>query len=187
MVQLPFPTFHIVKKKIKDSLRIQRKMYSTLNSAPNQKSSSSTLVHSVLADFPEHFRKGSLIQLATGKTKNVEDLKTADFIESADLCPEVSLEHSTIVRLERIQLSGLFLLSFNVGKNTAEVTISASPEHPFFVYGHGWSSCAPSLTMARYSLNCMQLRVGDVCVSLARNVTNAAEINNSKYMDADHE
>ena len=171
MVQLPSPTFQIVKKKQKNSSRIKTSMYSSpsqIQSAPNQITASSTAVHSVLADFPEHFQKGSLIQLATGKTKKVEDLETADFIESAELCPEVSLEHSTVVRLEKIQTTGLFLLSFSVGKNRAEVTISASPEHPFFVYGHGWSSCAPSLTLARYSLNCMQLRLGDACVSLAR-------------------
>ena len=124
--------------------------------------------HNALHGFPLHFTKGSRIQLASGKIKNIEDLEITDFIESAELCPEVSLEHSTVVRLEKIQTTGLFLLSFSVGKNRAEVTISASPEHPFFVYGHGWSSCAPSLTLARYSLNCMQLRLGDACVSLAR-------------------
>ena len=118
--------------------------------------------------FPLHFARGSHIQLASGKIKNIEDLDTMDFIESAHLCPEVTLQHSIVVRLEHIQSNGLFLLSFSIGKNTAEVTISGAPEHPFFVCGHGRSSCAPSLTMARYSLNCMQLRVGDVCVSLAR-------------------
>eukprot|EP00092_Neocalanus_flemingeri_P020618 GFUD01022340.1.p1 GENE.GFUD01022340.1~~GFUD01022340.1.p1 ORF type:complete len:175 (+),score=53.62 GFUD01022340.1:223-747(+) len=140
------------------------------NLYPFQKLSSSSK-HKAVADFPSqlHFKKGSMIQLASGKMKNVEDLKTEDFIQSAALCPDVSMEHSTVVRLEHIQPADLFLLSFSVGRNTEEVTISASPEHPFFVYGHGWSSCYPSLTMARYSLDCDQLKVGDVCVSLARN------------------
>ena len=134
---------------------------------PTQETSSSHRLHA-LNGFHLHFARGSHIQLARGQIKNIEDLDTTDFIESAHLCPEVTLEQSTVVRLEQNQSTGLFLVSFSVGKNTAEVTISATPEHPFFVYGHGWSSCAPSLTMARYSLNCMQLRVGDVCVSLAR-------------------
>ena len=115
---------------------------------------------------PPHFKKGSLIQLANGEMKKVEDLDTTDFVSSADLCHDVSIEHSTVVRLEHIQPTGMFLLSFSVGKRRAEVTISASPEHPFFVYGHGWSSCSPSLTLARYSLSTHQLAVGDTCISL---------------------
>ena len=128
----------------------------------------STSRHPVLQDYQEHFRKGSQIQLADGKLKNVEDLSTSDFVLSGSLCSSVAIEHSTVVRLEHIQSTGLFLISFSVGKNTAEVTIYASPEHPFFVYGHGWSSCSPPLTMDRYRLHVEQLKVGDGCVSLVK-------------------
>ena len=106
---------------------------------PTQETSSSHRLHA-LHGFHLHFDRGSHIQLASGQIKNIEDLDTTDFIESAHLCPEVTLEQSTVVRLKQNQSTGLFLVSFSVGKNTAEVAISARSEHPFFVYGLGWSS-----------------------------------------------
>eukprot|EP00092_Neocalanus_flemingeri_P034684 GFUD01037734.1.p1 GENE.GFUD01037734.1~~GFUD01037734.1.p1 ORF type:complete len:481 (-),score=147.99 GFUD01037734.1:170-1612(-) len=138
----------------------------TTTATVQQPSSCPSSILPATSSCPPHFKKGSLIQLAGGEMKKVEDLETEDFVESADLCRDISIEHSTIVRLEHIQSTGLFLLSFTVGKRREEVTISASPHHPFFVYGHGWSSCSPSLTLARYSLSCHQLAVGDTCISL---------------------
>jgi len=41
-------------------------------------------------------------------------------------------------------------------------------EHPFFVFGHGWASGSPARTFQRYGLECHQLKVGDVCISLVR-------------------
>ena len=169
MVQLQAPSvFQIVKKKIKikSSIMCSSPGPGTADSANN-------------SQVPlKHFQAGSLIQLATGARKKVEDLSTADFIESADLCPEVSLEHSMVVRLEHSQSSGLVQVTFSVGKTRPHpVTITVTPQHPFFVMGHGWSSCDPSLTMVTYSLNTLQLKVGDVCVSLTRNITN--DSNNS--------
>ncbi|KAJ8303027.1 hypothetical protein KUTeg_019423 [Tegillarca granosa] len=46
------------------------------------------------------------------------------------------------------------------------VTVEATLEHPFFVFGQGWSACEPERTRHRYSLECHRLTVGDVCVSL---------------------
>lgn len=47
-----------------------------------------------------------------------------------------------------------------------QVTVESDLEHPFFVFGQGWSSASPSRTLARYRLGCQQLKVGDVCISL---------------------
>ena len=136
-------------------------------SCTSQESTADIKIHA-LNGYPLHFTKGSLIQLASGKIKNIEDLETSDFVESADLCPDVSLEHSRVMRLEPIQAAQAYLLSFNLGRSSTEVTLSTSPEHPFFVFGQGWASCSPSLTLARYGLSCRQLRPGDTCVSLSR-------------------
>ena len=123
---------------------------------------------------PPYFKKGSLIQLASGEMKKVEDLETEDFVESAKQCPDLSIEHATVVRIEPAQSSGLLLLCFTVGKRGAGATISTSPDHPFFVSGHGWSSCSPSLTMARYRLSSHQLTVGDTCISLTHHIDSSA-------------
>lgn len=39
-------------------------------------------------------------------------------------------------------------------------------EHPFFVYGQGWASCAPDRTLLVYGLKVHRLQVGDVLISL---------------------
>ena len=56
--------------------------------------------------------------------------------------------------------------------------VVATLEHPFFVFGQGWSSCEPTRTRQRFGLDCHPLIVGDVCVSLThKDVTkHAAEI-----------
>lgn len=43
--------------------------------------------------------KGSLIELANGETKRVEDMRKEDFILSAMNSPELELADSTIVRI----------------------------------------------------------------------------------------
>lgn len=47
-----------------------------------------------------------------------------------------------------------------------KVTVEATLEHPFFVFGQGWSSCEPERSLHRYGLDCQRLSVGDVCISL---------------------
>jgi len=113
-----------------------------------------------------HFRRGSLIQLANGRMKKVEDLETSDFISSAETSSDVNLEQSTLVRLDTDTINNTASLAFCVGAEKLQVSVSAGLEHPFFVFGRGWSSCSPSLSMARYHLLCNQLSVGDVCISL---------------------
>lgn len=44
--------------------------------------------------------------------------------------------------------------------------MEAPYEHPFFVFGQGWSSVRPELSLKCYGLQCHTLAVGDVCVSL---------------------
>jgi hypothetical protein len=59
-----------------------------------------------------------------------------------------------------------------------QVTVEATVEHPFFVFGQGWSSCRPQRTSQRYGLTCHRLSVGDVCISLTHKDVNtkAAEL-----------
>jgi len=99
--------------------------------------------------------------------KKVEELQTEDFINSAATSPDVSLDQSTLVRVEVAKGSSTAALGFQVGREKLQVSVSAGLEHPFFVFGRGWSSCSPELSMTKYSLACSQLEPGDVCISLA--------------------
>lgn len=47
-----------------------------------------------------------------------------------------------------------------------QADVEVTEEHPFFVYGNGWASYNPDLSMESFGLKCQKLQVGDVCISL---------------------
>ncbi|KAG9336912.1 hypothetical protein JZ751_030025 [Albula glossodonta] len=114
-----------------------------------------------------HFMKGAIIQLATGELKRVEDLQTQDFVKSAEVSGGLKIDSSMVVDIGKSQQRpGLMALHFTVGEQQSKVAIDVPPEHPFFVFGQGWSSCSPERTAQLYGLACHHLQVGDVCVSI---------------------
>ncbi|KAF3686425.1 Ataxin-1-like Brother of ataxin-1 [Channa argus] len=116
---------------------------------------------------PSHFMKGAIIQLATGELKRVEDLQTQDFVRSAEVSGGLKIDSSMVVDIRASQQRpGLMSLHFTVGEQQSKVTIDVPLEHPFFVFGQGWSSCSPERTAQLYGLACHHLQVGDVCVSI---------------------
>ncbi|CAM9310975.1 unnamed protein product [Lampetra planeri] len=116
---------------------------------------------------PSHFMKGAIIQLATGELKRVEDLQTQDFVRSAEVSGGLKIDSSMVVDIcASQQKPGLVSLHFTVGEQQSKVTIDVPPEHPFFVFGQGWSSYSPKRTAQLYGLACHHLQVGDVCVSI---------------------
>ncbi|XP_042294356.1 ataxin-1-like [Sceloporus undulatus] len=116
---------------------------------------------------PSHFMKGAIIQLATGELKRVEDLQTQDFVRSAEVSGGLKIDSSTVVDIQESPWQGLVTLHFVVGEQQSKVSIDVPPEHPFFVYGQGWSSCSPERTTRLFSLPCHVLQVGDVCISIS--------------------
>ncbi|XP_028813010.1 ataxin-1-like [Denticeps clupeoides] len=117
---------------------------------------------------PSHFMKGAIIQLATGELKRVEDLQTQDFVRSAEVSGGLKIDSSMVVDIRASQQKpGLVALHFSVGEQQSKVTIDVPPEHPFFVFGQGWSSYSPEQTAQLYGLTCHHLQAGDVCVSIA--------------------
>ncbi|NWW03232.1 ATX1L protein, partial [Oreocharis arfaki] len=119
------------------------------------------------SQLPSHFMKGAIIQLATGELKRVEDLQTQDFVRSAEVSGGLKIDSSTVVDIEESQWPGLVTLHFVVGEQQSKVSIDVPPEHPFFVYGQGWSSCSPGRTAQLFALPCHRLQVGDVCISIS--------------------
>lgn len=127
----------------------------------------SSLTSASASSNPSHFMKGAIIQLATGELKRVEDLQTHDFVRSAEVSGGLKIDSSMVVDVRASQQRpGLVSLQFTVGEQQNKVTIDVPPEHPFFVFGQGWSSCCPERTAQLYGLACHHLQVGDVCVSI---------------------
>ncbi|KAG8437493.1 hypothetical protein GDO86_008267 [Hymenochirus boettgeri] len=116
---------------------------------------------------PSHFMRGAIIQLATGELKRVEELQTQDFVRSAELSGGLKIDSSTVVDIQESQWPGFVTLNFIVGEQQSKVCLDVPPEHPFFVYGQGWSSCNPRQTAQLFALPCHQLQVGDVCISIS--------------------
>lgn len=115
---------------------------------------------------PPYFMKGSIIQLANGELKKVEDLKTEDFIQSAEISNDLKIDSSTVERIEDSHSPGVAVIQFAVGEHRAQVSVEVLVEYPFFVFGQGWSSCCPERTSQLFDLPCSKLSVGDVCISL---------------------
>ncbi|XP_028932050.1 ataxin-1-like [Ornithorhynchus anatinus] len=125
---------------------------------------------------PSHFMKGAIIQLATGELKRVEDLQTQDFVRSAEVSGGLKIDSSTVVDIQESQWPGFVMLHFVVGEQQSKVSIDVPPEHPFFVYGQGWSSCSPGRTAQLFSLPCHRLQVGDVCISISLQSLNSNSV-----------
>ncbi|KAM4601388.1 ataxin-1-like [Polymixia lowei] len=133
---------------------------------------------------PPFFMRGSIIQLADGELKRVEDLKTEDFIQSAEISSELKIDSSTVERIDSGQTPNAVVIQFAVGELKAQVCVEVLVEYPFFVFGQGWSSCCPDRTTQLFELSCAKLCVGDVCVSLTlRGLRNGA-VTNSQALGA---
>ncbi|XP_001950618.2 serine/threonine-protein kinase pakB isoform X2 [Acyrthosiphon pisum] len=142
-----------------------------------------------------NFTKGSLIRLANGNIKKVEDMRTEDFLNSVENSDLHRIDPSTVVRIEPVTDSAVkgnikITLSYGDQRNqqigsdnkktnsvatiaaatskSHQVEMESGAEHPYFVFGRGWASWSPAKTLAKYGLTCQRLQVGDVCVSLTK-------------------
>lgn len=70
--------------------------------------------------YPSHFMRGTVIQLANGELKRVEELIADDFIHSAHLSHELRMDSSTVVRVEEKDADAV-LLCFSVGEHKVQV------------------------------------------------------------------
>nr|CAH7731547.1 unnamed protein product [Callosobruchus chinensis] len=104
-----------------------------------------------------NFTKGSLIQLHNGEFRRIEDMRTEDFVMSAERSPELRLAESTVVRIEEGQ-SGTATITLTYNQRRAQVEVESLASHPYFVMGAGWASCDPSATNLRYGLKVQRLQ-----------------------------
>ncbi|KAM9855730.1 uncharacterized protein ACBR49_001914 [Aulostomus maculatus] len=113
-----------------------------------------------------HFTKGSLIELASGQLKQVEELRTEDFLRSADTSPEFHLSTCTVLLISPSSAQGFRHLQVHLTDRNSQELLKVLVEYPFFVQDRGWSSCCPRKTTQLYGLPCRQLTEGDVCLAL---------------------
>lgn len=113
-----------------------------------------------------HFTKGSLIELAGGRLKRVEELRTDDFLRSADTSPDLHLSTCKILLISPSSTHGFSHLQVHLTDRNTQELLKVLVEYPFFVRDRGWSSCCPQKTLQLYGLSCRQLAEGDVCLAL---------------------
>ena len=139
------------------------------------------------------FYKGSLVRLASGQLKHVEDLNSDDFIESAKQV-DVQVDSGVVKDFLDVdnhtnnssnnknnnpqtnilpkQTNSTVLIKFYLESSQNIVFIEVPVEHPFFVFHRGWSSWDPQKTLDKFNLKCRKLKIGDTCISLIRRMTN---------------
>merc|ERR1719415_293512 len=113
MVNLQLPISHIIITS-KTSSKFQM---SSATSHEKQKDKNRLHAAHKIESLQQPFKKGSVIQLGNGQMKKVEELSTEDFVKSASVTSEFSLEHSKLTRLvnwlsEHCPGTGSVLLSF---------------------------------------------------------------------------
>ncbi|ROL52712.1 Ataxin-1 [Anabarilius grahami] len=123
-----------------------------------------------------HFAKGSLIELAGGHLKRVEELKTEDFLRSADTLPEFHLSTCTILLISPGPTYGFNHLQVLLTDRNTQELLTVLAEYPFFVRDRGWSSCSPQRSAQLYGLQCRQLSTGDVCLALTPTPTSSTQV-----------
>ena len=64
---------------------------------------------------------GSLIQLATGELKRVENLSTEDFLRSAKTSSEVKIDQSVVTSIDLHVERGVASIAFLVGQEKVQV------------------------------------------------------------------
>ncbi|CAG7693771.1 unnamed protein product [Allacma fusca] len=117
------------------------------------------------------FHRGSLTQLPNGDLKRVEDLSVEDFFTAAEfLSDSISIINCTVISIHLDTNNSLCKVILTMGSHNQQVIVETSAEQPFYVIGRGWSSSAPAKTEQRLQLRCTPLCVGDVCITLRRNV-----------------
>uniref|UniRef100_A0A8C7XDF1 AXH domain-containing protein n=1 Tax=Oryzias sinensis TaxID=183150 RepID=A0A8C7XDF1_9TELE len=156
---------HHDKDQDKDNER-ERQCNRGTESSPSRLHSPSLTLHRSPPALLPHFTKGSLIELASGRLKRVEELRTEDFLRSADTSSEFHLSTCTVLSISPSSAQGFSQLQLHLTDRNTQESLKVLVEYPFFVQDRGWSSCSPQRTTQLYGLPCRQLSEGDICLAL---------------------
>ncbi len=102
------------------------------------------------------FAKGSLVIMADGTTKPIEELVAGDVVKAYDF-ENFQPITTTIEKLEKITHTHMVKYTFSNGKE-----IVATPDHPFMVRAKGWASLKPEQTKQYKGYETVnEVKVGD--------------------------
>ena len=79
-----------------------------------------SVTHCTTPHYPAHFTKGSIIQLANGDLKRIEDLSTEDFVRSADMSKDLCIDTSVVRGIMPVADRGTVMLEFSVGQSKVQ-------------------------------------------------------------------
>lgn len=103
------------------------------------------------------FVAGTLITLADGSTKKIEDIKAGDTVATFDLKTETLVEN-VVNEVYSKKVWGTVEYTFSNGE-----TVRCTYDHPIYVVGKGWTSFNSTLSNESYSLEQVvrQVELGD--------------------------
>lgn len=72
-----------------------------------------------------NFIRGSLIELSNGQLRKVEELRTEDFVMSAEKSDSLQIEDSTVVKIHQpSSLSNFVIITFSYENNKSKVNFT---------------------------------------------------------------
>ena len=122
------------------------------------------------------FVKGTLIQMADGESKNIEEVKIGDDVLSYDTF-NGKLEAQKVTGTMSQLHTGIgddYTIKIKFGN----VENHNTNTHPYYIKGKGWSSFEPELTYERYGLRVDQIEKGDTAFYFSYDGISEIEIDN---------
>ena len=122
------------------------------------------------------FVKGTLIQMADGESKNIEEVKIGDDVLSYDTFNgkfEAQKVTGTMSQLHT-GIGDDYTIKIKFGN----VENHNTNTHPYYIKGKGWSSFEPELTYERYGLRVDQIEKGDTAFYFSYDGISEIEIDN---------
>lgn len=117
------------------------------------------------------FIKGTKITMADKSLKNIEDIAIGDMVYSYDELNDKKVINKVTQKFSPTRSDLIEVLLENGEK------INSTQEHPYYVFGKGWSSYKPDITKEYHNLIVSNLEVGDYLVDFDGNNIKIISIN----------
>ena len=116
-------------------------------------SASNTIVHNAPC-----FIAGTRVSMGDGTMKNIEDVKMGEYVATWDFEKD---EFSNEQVLEVTETENEEVYHLNVKAFGNEITVFATPDHPFYVKSKGWACKDPDLLKKKSGMDAVKIEVGD--------------------------